>query len=139
MKETKIKEEFIQLRAKGFSYDRISKEVDVSKPTLLKWSAEFSEEITEAKILELDALLEQFELAKVERVKALAKLMKKIGQELEKRDLSDVKIDKLVEMAQSLRVEIFNEVNKVGRVFKFGDDSPLQIFDVKQVRVTAID
>jgi transposase len=38
-KVTKIdqKEQFIELRAKGVSYDEIAKEIGVSKPTLIKW------------------------------------------------------------------------------------------------------
>ncbi len=34
------KEKFIQLRAKGLSFDKISKELNISKPPLLKWNEE---------------------------------------------------------------------------------------------------
>jgi glutaredoxin-related protein len=36
MKSQDVKKEFIQLRAKGLSFDKISKEINTSKPTLLK-------------------------------------------------------------------------------------------------------
>jgi transposase-like protein len=45
VKDINLKEKFIQLRAKGFSFDKIAKEISTSKPTLLKWSEEFEGEI----------------------------------------------------------------------------------------------
>ena len=90
MKDTETKHRFIELRAKGHSYDNIAHELDVSKPTLLAWGAELSKEISEAKIIELDAILEHFELMKVARVKSLVTFLKKVETELEKRDLSNV-------------------------------------------------
>jgi len=47
MKENEEKQKFIELRAEGLSYDKISKEIAVSKPTLMKWEKEFSQEIKE--------------------------------------------------------------------------------------------
>ena len=45
MKDSSVKEKFIQLRAKGLSFDKIAKQIKISKPTLLKWSEEFEKEI----------------------------------------------------------------------------------------------
>ena len=52
MKDTAQKEKFIQLRAKGLSFDKISKEINTSKPTLLKWSEELEGEIANLAYLE---------------------------------------------------------------------------------------
>jgi len=45
MKNNEVKQKFIELRASGLSFDKISKELDTSKVTLMKWEKEFSQEI----------------------------------------------------------------------------------------------
>lgn len=45
MKNQSFKEEFIRLHALGVSYDKIAKAISVSKPTLLKWAQESSDQI----------------------------------------------------------------------------------------------
>jgi len=42
------KEMFVQRRAEGWSYDKISKEIGVSKPTLIKWGKADVENIRKA-------------------------------------------------------------------------------------------
>ena len=42
------REMFVQRRAEGFSYEKISKEIGVSKPTLIKWGKEDEESIRKA-------------------------------------------------------------------------------------------
>ena len=46
MKNKETIEKFIELRALGKTYDEIKTELEVSKPTLVKWSRKFKEEIT---------------------------------------------------------------------------------------------
>jgi len=46
MKSREIIEKFIALRALGETYDEIKIELEVSKPTLVRWGREFKEEIT---------------------------------------------------------------------------------------------
>jgi len=38
MKDQQTKEKFIELRAKGLSFDKISRELRISKQTLINWS-----------------------------------------------------------------------------------------------------
>jgi len=64
MKNNEDKENFIALRAQGISFDKISTEIGVSKPTLLKWDQEFAKEIANLRYLEADSLLTQYKLAK---------------------------------------------------------------------------
>lgn len=42
------REIFVQRRAEGLSYEKISKEIGVSKPTLIKWGKEDEENIRKA-------------------------------------------------------------------------------------------
>jgi transcriptional regulator with XRE-family HTH domain len=56
MKDQSVKEEFLKLRAKGWSFNRIAKQLGVSKPTLLAWSRDFALEIRNQKALEHENL-----------------------------------------------------------------------------------
>ena len=56
MKEQEIKTGFVELRAKGWSYDRIAQELKVSKQTLIIWSKELACEIANLKAIELETL-----------------------------------------------------------------------------------
>jgi transposase len=48
-KDTKTRERFMELRAKGHSFDKISEELKVSKPTLIQWRKDLEKQI--AKLL----------------------------------------------------------------------------------------
>lgn len=84
------KEKFIELRAKGLSFDKISKELHVSKPTLIEWSKDLSEEIQNLKSIENEALQELYYVAREKRIEQLASTLDKINKELDKRDLKEV-------------------------------------------------
>ncbi|MGA3015003.1 MAG: hypothetical protein ABSD71_13325, partial [Bacteroidales bacterium] len=55
-------EKFIELRAKGYSFDRIVKEIEVSKPTLIKWQTEFQNEIKNFEYAIYQGLIEKYKL-----------------------------------------------------------------------------
>lgn len=98
MKDTNKQKKFIELRGKNWSFNRIAKEIKVSKSTLIKWDKEFTYEIANINQMELEALYEEFKMTKEQRLEYLGKLQKKLIKELEKRDLTDVKTDKLLDM-----------------------------------------
>ena len=52
-----IKQEFIELRAKGWSFDKIAKKLGKAKQTLIDWSKELQDEIANRKAIELEALI----------------------------------------------------------------------------------
>ena len=60
MKTTDTKEQFINLRAKGLSYAKISDELKVSRKTLVDWNNSLREEVANRKALELEALFEKY-------------------------------------------------------------------------------
>ena len=61
MKPIETKHNFIKLRAKGNSFDKIAKELGVAKQTLIDWSKEFEEEIANLKAIELTDMEERLE------------------------------------------------------------------------------
>lgn len=98
MKDTKTVEEFIVLRAQGWSFDRIAKKLKTAKQTLINWSGTYGVEISHLKALELEALQEEYFLTKEGKIKLLGEAVKKLKTELDKRDLSDVPTAKLYEL-----------------------------------------
>lgn len=98
MKPIDIKERFIELRAQGLSFDTISKELGVSKQTLINWSKDFQEEIENLKTAHLEALQEKYRLSREKRLEMFAKKLEAIENELKKRDLSEVPTQKLLEL-----------------------------------------
>ena len=93
-----LKTQFIELRAKGLSYQKISKRLKVSKSTLANWSAELEGEIASLRAMELEALYERYYLTKEARIKLLGDQLKAIQAELKTRKLDRVSTEKLLEM-----------------------------------------
>ena len=98
METTATKQKFITLRAQGYSFDKIAKEMKKSKAVLIDWAKEFEEEISNLKALELEALYEKHYLLKEHRLKALGSMLKKAEAELEKRDFTEIPTDKLIDV-----------------------------------------
>ena len=98
MKENDKKHCFIELRAQGFSFDKISKELKVAKSTLILWSKEFELEIANLKAVEMEGLLEKYFMSKKARIELFGKQIIKIKEELGKRDFSDISTEKLFDL-----------------------------------------
>ena len=104
------KERFIELRAKGWSYDKIGKELGKAKQTLIDWSKELQDEIANLKALELEALYEKYYLLKETRLQTFGEMLTKIKTEVESRDLSDVPTDKLLELLLKYNSQVKEEI-----------------------------
>ena len=99
MKDTDKQKEFIELRAKNWSFQRISNEIGVSKPTLIKWDKEFRYEIETLNSIEMEGLYQEYRTTNMQRVEYLGEMHQKLVSELQERDLQDVRTDKLLDMA----------------------------------------
>jgi len=98
MEILEIKQRFIELRAKGYSFDKIAKELGKAKQTLLDWSKDLELEIAQAKALELETLYESYSLYKEARLKTLGEILLKLKKEIDQRDLTDLPTDKLLDL-----------------------------------------
>jgi transcriptional regulator with XRE-family HTH domain len=110
MELLEIKERFIELRAKGWSFDKIAKELGKAKQTLIDWSKELQEDIANRKALELEALYESYYLLKENRLQSFGVILTKIKEEVERRDLSDVPTDKLLDLFLKYNSQVKEEV-----------------------------
>ena len=110
METVETKERFIELRAKGWSFDRIAKELGRAKQTLIDWSKDLQEEIANRKALELDALYETYYLQRESRLQTFGAMLTKIKEEVMSRDLSDVPTDKLLDLFLKYNNQIREEI-----------------------------
>lgn len=100
---------FIELRAKGNSFDRISKKLGVSKNTLIEWSRQNQKEISTLSNIERDALFEAYKMNQKHQIESLGIQLDKIKAELEKRDLSDISTEKLI----NIEIKLFENIEKL--------------------------
>ncbi len=116
MKTVEDKQKFVELRAKGLSFERIAEELKVSKPTLIKWSEELFHEVQEAEFYELENLLENYKLMRKQRFENYCKLLSSALAELESRaaagKLQEVPTEKLLNMAEQLEKRIQQETKQ---------------------------
>ena len=110
MELLQTKERFIELRAKGWSFDKIAKETGKAKQTLIDWSKDLQDEIANRKALELEALYESYYLLKENRLQSFGAMLNKIKKEVESRDLSDVPTDKLLDLFLKYNSQIKEEI-----------------------------
>lgn len=128
MEPLETKERFIELRAKGFSFDKIAKELGKAKQTLIDWSKELQDEIANRKAIELEALYETYYLQRESRIQTFGVMLTKIKEEIERRDLSDVPTEKLLELLLKYESQVKDEV--VDPIFK----SSQELIEEKQDR-----
>ena len=110
MATIETKERFIELRAKGWSFERIAKKIGKAKQTLIDWSKELQDEIANRKALELEALYESYSLMRESRLQSYGAMLTKIKEEVERRDLSDVPTDKLLELLLKYNSQVKEEI-----------------------------
>lgn len=98
------KQQFIELRAKGYSYQKIAEQLSVSKPTLIDWSKDdqTSKDIHNQRTLYIDELQEQYAMTKRHRITVFGEVLNRAKTELDKRDLSEMSTDKLITMVIKL-------------------------------------
>ena len=80
------------------SFDKRPKEINTSKQTLISWSQELELEINNLKSIELEILFGKYFMTKQKRIEVFGSKIKAIKEELDKRNLSDISTEKLIEL-----------------------------------------
>lgn len=118
MKDQETKSRFVELRATGLSFDKIAKELNVSKKTLIEWSKHLSLEISNLKSIELEALLERYFMTKKMRIELFGGMLEANKTELGARNLNGLPTYKLHE----LLIKYSNLLKQEGTNTVFKDD-----------------
>ena len=92
------KARFIELRARGASFQDIADILDCGKSTLVDWIKEMADEIAERKAMTKNDILYDYQVARDNRLRYFAELYRKLKNEIERRGLRDVPTDKLYAM-----------------------------------------
>lgn len=106
------REQFIELRAAGLSFDAISTRLDISKVTLIKISKELAGDIERLKFINLEALAERYKILKAERLEGIGKLLDKVDTALDNVDMSKVSAEKLIELKLKLTDKMLSEISQ---------------------------
>ena len=104
------KERVIEMRAMGYSFDKIALELGKAKQTLIDWSKELQDEIANCKAMEQEALYERYYLLRENRLQTFGEMLTKIKKEVEQRDLSDVPTDKLLDLLLKYNSQVKEEI-----------------------------
>lgn len=89
---------FIELRGKGWIYDKISKELGISRPTLINLNKKYAAKIAKLKELELEELAEAAHLSTTKKVEIVGIRLQSIREVLEKRDLNALSTKELASL-----------------------------------------
>jgi hypothetical protein len=113
VKDLLSKEKFIQLRAQGFSFDKISKEMGISKPTLIKWNQEYSKEVSNLIFFYSENLIEEFRLLRIHKIESLSCTLNRVLEEISKRSFENVSTKDLISIAFSLEAKLKENVSEI--------------------------
>ena len=106
MHPEETRDQFIELRAQGWSLRHLARELSVSQRTLVDWNRECAAEIQALRAVETEASCEKFLASREEELNRLARLHKDVEDELANRRLRTVPTDKLFRVAAELRQEL---------------------------------
>ncbi len=113
MIDTDKKNEFLKLRIQGLSFDKIAKQISVSKPTLIKWNEENKEYIEKAYLEIAKTIIEEYKFKTGKRFRKYSYLLEKVINEISNRqfDLLDIKellaIKDNIEKSMQYDIKIF--------------------------------
>jgi hypothetical protein len=110
MNDVEQQQRFVFLRAEGWSFARIAEDLKISKPTLINWSRKFQFEIQNQRAIIVETLQEKWLSSRDVRVNALGEQLRKIEEELGKRDIATVPTSRLFGLADALRRQIKREI-----------------------------
>lgn len=98
MKDKGTKQKFIELRAKGYSYSKIAKQLNISKSTCGVWDKEFKDQIASINKDQLEELYQSYGMMKQQRISSLGKMLNKIDDAIDEANFSNSDPVKLMEL-----------------------------------------
>ena len=113
MNDLEKQQRFVFLRAEGWSFARIAQEIQISKPTLIKWSRKFQFDVQNHRAINAEALQEKWLSTREARINALGEHLRKVETELSSRNLADLSTSRLFALADSLRRQIRRETGPI--------------------------
>lgn len=113
MKITAKQMEFITLRAENISFDKISKQLKISKTTLIQWSKLYEDNIKELQFYAMVEVKKQFSHSIKSRYEILLKQLDKIDNAILNADLNEESLKDLIQLQQHTSTQIEIIENKI--------------------------
>lgn len=126
MNKQEQKERFLELRIGGETFEKIASNIGVSKQTLFNWSKdlEIKEAIDIARSIRYQAILNQYEATKKDKIEFYSLLSNKVKNEISNIDLGKMRPEKLLDVLIKCEARLADLV--VGR--RFGGGIPREEF-----------
>ena len=112
--KTPTQTKFILLRSDGISFDKIAKELKVSKVTLIQWSKLFEDNIKELQFLAMVEIKKQYSNTVAKRYETLLQQLDKIDNAILEADLSEESLKDLIQLQQ----HTYSQIESIEKRFK---------------------
>jgi hypothetical protein len=106
MYDTETKNQFLELRAKGWSLGRIAEHLRVAQRTLVDWNRQEHEQIRTLRAIEWEALQEKILATREQELTRLKAELDRLEAELAKRTVEYVSTENLYRLTALVRREI---------------------------------
>ena len=114
MKITAKQMEFITLRAENISFDKISKQLKISKTTLIQWSKLFEDNIKELQFLAMVEIKKKYSNTVAKRYETLLQQLDKIDKAILEADLLETPLKDLIQLQQ----HTYSQIESIEKRFK---------------------
>ncbi len=114
MKITAKQMEFITLRAENISFDKISKQLKISKTTLIQWSKLFEDNIKELRFLVMVEIKKRYSNTVAKRYETLLQQLDKIDKAILEADLLETPLKDLIQLQQ----HTYSQIESIEKRFK---------------------
>ena len=105
---------FILLRSDGISFDKIAKELKVSKVTLIQWSKLFEDNIKELQFLAMVEIKKRYSNTVAKRYETLLQQLDKIDKAILEADLLETPLKDLIQLQQ----HTYSQIESIEKRFK---------------------
>ena len=112
--KTPTQTKFILLRSDGISFDKIAKELKVSKVTLIQWSKLFEDDIKELQFLAMVEIKKQYSNTVAKRYETLLQQLDKIDNAILNADLREESLKDLIQLQQ----HTYSQIESIEKRFK---------------------
>ena len=114
MDKTPTQTKFIFLRSDGISFDKIAKELKVSKVTLIQWSKLFEDNIKELQFLAMVEIKKRYSNTVAKRYETLLQQLDKIDNAILEADLLETPLKDLIQLQQ----HTYSQIESIEKRFK---------------------
>ena len=112
--KTPTQTKFILLRSDGISFDKIAKELKVSKVTLIQWSKLFEDDIKELQFLAMVEIKKRYSNTVAKRYETLLQQLDKIDKAILEADLLETPLKDLIQLQQ----HTYSQIESIEKRFK---------------------